>query len=76
MGDYKLIEWFEDGRVELYNVREDLSEWHDLAGSMPDRVDQMRELLHGWRKEVAAAMPTPNPDYRPGEAASNPATKN
>lgn len=67
VGDFKLIEWFEDDHVELFNLREDLSERHDLAGVMPDRAAQMRQQLHDWRKDVSAAMPTPNPDYQPGE---------
>ena len=67
VGDYKLIEWFEDDRVELFNLREDLGEQHDLADSMPDRAARMRQQLHDWRREVSAAMPTPNADYQPGE---------
>ncbi len=76
MGDFKLIERFEDNHTELYNVREDAGERHDLAGSMPERVTRMREWLHRWRNEVAAAMPTPNPDFRPSDASSAAAKKN
>lgn len=75
VGDFKLIEWFEDDRIELFNVRDDLGEWHDLAATMPDRAAQMRQQLHDWRKDVSAAMPTPNPDYQPGETKQNAATK-
>lgn len=75
MGDYKLIEWFEDDHVELFNLREDSSERHDLAVSMPDRAAQMRRQLHDWRTEVSAAMPTPNPDDRPGETKPKAAAK-
>lgn len=53
-GDYKLLERFEDGRVHLYNLKDDLGERHDLADMMPDRVANMRESLHAWYKEVDA----------------------
>jgi arylsulfatase A-like enzyme len=64
-GDYKLIEWFEDGRVELFNVKEDLGERSDLAAAQPQRVAQLREELHAWRKEVGAKSTIPNPAYNP-----------
>ncbi len=54
VGNYKLIERFEDGRVHLYNLAEDIGEQNDLAEKMPDRVDEMRALLHNWYKEVDA----------------------
>jgi arylsulfatase A len=55
-----LIEFLEDRRVELYNLREDLGESHDLSRSMADKADQLRRTLHAWRKSVDAQMPTPN----------------
>ncbi len=66
-GDWKLIEWFEDGTLELYNLAEDLSESTDLAAKHPDRVRAMHAELSRWRKDVKANMPTRNPDYT-GEA--------
>ena len=62
-GDWKLIEWFEDGKTELYNLAEDLSETTDLASQHPDRVKAMRADLSRWREEVKANMPTRNPGY-------------
>ncbi len=62
-GDWKLIEFFEDQRVELYNLQQDPTEQHDLAAEMPARTAQLRTALADWRKEVDAEMPTPNPDY-------------
>jgi arylsulfatase A-like enzyme len=53
-GDWKLIERFEDGRVQLYNLAEDLSEKNDLAAKEPQRVTEMRQQLHAWYKEVGA----------------------
>ncbi len=65
MGDYKLIEFFEDGRLELYNLRDDVSEDHDLAKRDPDRVRTMQRMLADWRTRVGAIAPKPNPDYKP-----------
>ena len=62
-GDWKLIEFIEDDRVELYNLRTDLGESRDLTRSMPDKADQLRRLLHDWRKSVDAQMPLRNPSY-------------
>jgi arylsulfatase A-like enzyme len=64
-GDYKLIEFYEDNRVELYNLKDDVGEKHDLSAEMPQKTAELRELLHDWRKSVAALMPTSNPDYKP-----------
>ncbi|MCA9081513.1 MAG: DUF4976 domain-containing protein, partial [Planctomycetaceae bacterium] len=68
-GDWKLIEFFETGGVELYNLRDDLGEQHNLAAEQPQRIGQMRERLAAWRTEVSAKMPTENPDYDPARAA-------
>lgn len=62
-GDWKLIEWYEDGRRELFNLREDLGEQKDLATSNPDQVTALAAKLEAWRKDVGALMPTPNPGY-------------
>ncbi len=64
-GDWKLIEYYEDMRVELYNLKDDLSEEHDLAKEQPAKAEELREMLHAWRKAVGAQMPTPNPKYDP-----------
>ena len=63
LGDFKLIEWYEDMRAELYNLKDDIGERHDLAAAMPEKAAALRALLHGWRAEVNAQMPAPNPDY-------------
>jgi hypothetical protein len=65
LGDEKLIEWLEDGRVELYNLSKDPGERNDLAKEMPARAAELKDMLHKWRKSVDATMPTPNPDWRP-----------
>jgi len=64
-GRYKLIEFFEDGRLELYDLKQDIGEKNNLAGKMPDKAAELHRRLRAWRKEVAARLPTPNPDYKP-----------
>ncbi|UCD52976.1 MAG: sulfatase [Phycisphaerales bacterium] len=54
MGDWKLIERFEDGRVHLYNLRLDVGEREDLAFAYPERVAEMQAKLHTWYQEVDA----------------------
>jgi len=53
-GDWKLLERFEDGRVHLYHLAEDVGEQNDLAEKRPRRVAAMRNKLHAWYKEVDA----------------------
>ena len=63
-GDFKLIEFFEDGRLELYNLREDISERDDLAQALPEKVRALHALLLDWRREVNAPVPVElNPDF-------------
>ena len=54
MGDWKLVERFEDGRVHLYDLALDVGERQDVADRHPDRVEMMRSKLHAWYKEVDA----------------------
>jgi arylsulfatase A len=60
MGDWKLIEWYEDGRRELFNIRADLGERHDLAAANPGKVRELAAQLDAWRQSVGAKMPTRN----------------
>jgi len=62
-GDWKLVEWYEDGAVELYNVRKDLAEQKNLALSQPDVARRLQAELAEWRKQVKAVMPAKNPDF-------------
>jgi arylsulfatase A len=64
-GDFKLIEFYEDNHVELYNLKADREEKQDLAHSMPEKAASLRERLHAWQKEVGAQMAGPNPAYEP-----------
>ncbi len=63
VGDWKLLEYFEDGRLELYNLKADPSETTDLARQAPARVADLRRRLAAWRTSVGAAMPQANLAY-------------
>lgn len=71
-GDFKLIEWYEKsidginapGAVELYNVRYDMNERHNLAREMPKKTKELYENLRKWRKDVGAQEMKLNPDYK------------
>ena len=65
LGDFKLIEFFDPGLVELYKLAEDMGESVDLAVSMPEKAEEMLQLLHSWQEEVGAEGMDPNPDYDP-----------
>jgi len=65
LGDYKLIEFFEDGRLELYNLREDLGEDHNLAAELPGLARDLHERLVAWRESVEARLPARNPNWPP-----------
>ncbi|MCP4453093.1 MAG: sulfatase [Planctomycetes bacterium] len=64
MGDYKLIEFYEDRRLELYNLAKDIGEQTNLIDKEPRRAKQMHGLLRQWRQDVDARMPSPNPSYK------------
>jgi arylsulfatase A-like enzyme len=64
-GDFKLIEFFETGRLELYNLAEDVSEERDLAAERPDVTARLHQALCDWRDSVNAQTPQPNPDFVP-----------
>jgi arylsulfatase A-like enzyme len=64
-GDWKLLEYYEDDRVELYNLREDLGETTDLAARMSDQVRRLQDRLHGWLAAVGAQFPATNPGFKP-----------
>jgi len=66
-GRWKLIEWFEDGRLELYDLKNDIGEKNDLAKKMPDKAREMHKMLKAWQKKTGARMPRPNPNYKPAK---------
>ncbi len=61
-GDWKLIECFEDGRLELYNLKQDIGEKNNLADSMPAKTAELHKALKQWRDCVGAKYPTKIPD--------------
>ena len=75
-GDWKLIEWLEDGSLELFDVARDIGETRELSRAHPERAATLHAELKAWRTQVGARMPQPNPNYDPsapdGRAATRP----
>ncbi len=63
-GDYKLIEYYEDGHVELYDLANDLGEKRDLATLQPRITARLKKLLHDHLDQVRAQMPSSNSDFK------------
>jgi arylsulfatase A-like enzyme len=68
-GDWKLMEYLEDGRLELYNLREDIGESKNLATTMPDKAKELHAKLVAWRAAVKAPMPAKNDGGASDDAA-------
>jgi arylsulfatase A-like enzyme len=62
-GDWKLIEHYETGTRQLFDLATDISESFDLAANEPERVADLAKLLADWRRDAGARMPEPNPLY-------------
>jgi arylsulfatase A-like enzyme len=62
-GEWKLIEQYEDGSLELYNLAKDPSETTDLAAAEPTRVATLRGKLEAWRRSVGAESMKANPNF-------------
>ncbi|HSH92943.1 MAG TPA: sulfatase [Roseimicrobium sp.] len=65
-GDFKLIRWFgiapgSEGALELYNLKDDLGEFRNLAAAQPDRAKELNTLIDGFLKDTGATYPRPNP---------------
>ncbi|MBD3377882.1 sulfatase-like hydrolase/transferase [candidate division KSB1 bacterium] len=67
-GDWKLIEFYDDNHIELYDIHKDMGENQNLASSEPAKAKELQQLLAEWRISVNASMPVPNPDYDPERA--------
>ncbi len=63
-GHYKLIEFYDEGQVELYNLKNDISEKNNLAAKMPEKTAQLKKMLRDWQKSLDAQMPQPSPGYK------------
>jgi len=59
-GDWKLVEYYEDGRRELFQLADDPGENNDLSTTHPERVAQLAKLLDQWRQQMGARHPRPN----------------
>ncbi|MDX9882983.1 MAG: sulfatase [Prolixibacteraceae bacterium] len=66
-GDYKLIEYFENNTVQLFNLSSDPGEQADLSQIQPEKTKELRKILHQWRKEINAQTMEPNPEYIPAK---------
>jgi arylsulfatase A len=74
-GDWRLVEFYEDGKTELYNLKDDIGESKDLTISQRSKRDQLLGMLQKWRSQIGAQMPTQNPDYDAQRDAQQPAGK-
>ncbi len=66
-GDMKLIEFFEDKHIEIYDLKSDIGEQHDLVSEMPEKARELQAKLASWRTEVGAQLPTVNPNFDPSK---------
>ncbi len=71
-GSWKLIEYVENDRSELYNLADDPGESVDLAARHPDTVRELRAQLHTWRQSVGAPLPLPNPNAKAAPSPTKP----
>ncbi len=60
--EWKLIEFFEENKIELYNLNEDIGESNDLALEYPAKAKELKKILDDWRTELGAKIPIPNPE--------------
>lgn len=63
MGHFKLVQAYETGNVELYNLRDDIGEQQDVSQKMPNRTKHMTGMLHSWIKKTGSLLPTSNPQF-------------
>jgi arylsulfatase A-like enzyme len=66
-GDWKLLHYLEDGKRELFNLREDPSEEHDVSQSEPAKASELFAKLESWRKDLDVQMPVRNPNHSSGK---------
>ncbi|WP_409967390.1 sulfatase-like hydrolase/transferase [Bengtsoniella intestinalis] len=65
LGKFKLLEFFEDMHVELYDLENDFSEDFNLSETLPEKTAELLDLLHSWRNSIEGKIPQANPDYVP-----------
>jgi arylsulfatase A len=59
-GQWKLLEYFEDNHIELYDLSYDIGEKNNLSEKVPEKAEELHKCLEVWRKYVKAQMPTRN----------------
>jgi arylsulfatase A-like enzyme len=64
-GDWKLVEFYEEAKVELYNLKDDLGEQNDLAEAYPEKAAELQRQLKQWQEETGAKLPEQNPSFTP-----------
>ncbi len=62
-GEWKLVEHYEDGRLELFNLSRDIGETNNLALAEPRRAARMVKSLARWRTEIGAQTNVANPNF-------------
>ncbi|MCA9070747.1 MAG: sulfatase, partial [Planctomycetaceae bacterium] len=64
LGDWKLHQYFENGDLELYHLKDDIGETTNLASKNPEKAKELLSRLEAWQKEIGAPIPRqPNPEY-------------
>ncbi|MDA1274103.1 MAG: sulfatase [Verrucomicrobia bacterium] len=71
-GDYRLIEFYEDQHIEMFNLATDPSETLNIANQLPEKRNDLSRKLAHWRDGVKAQMPSNNPDYDPSSGKAPP----
>lgn len=65
LGNWKLHHYYEDNAIELYNLKDDVSEKNNLLIAEPKKAKELLAILNKWKKDVAAPVPTTlNPEYK------------
>ncbi len=60
LGDYKLVDWYDEGTIELYNLKDDIGEQHNLAEQMPEKASELHQLVKEWRASIDAQILDPS----------------
>jgi arylsulfatase A-like enzyme len=71
MGDYKLIHFFENDKLELYNLKEDIEEQYEISSENPEITKNLYNRLNEWREAIEARIPVKNPDFEKDSIFSN-----
>jgi arylsulfatase A len=70
LGNYKLMKWYEDGSIKLFDLSNDIGEHNDLSKKMPEKTAELKSRLETYLKDVDAQFPRPNPDYDPAKPST------